>query len=285
LLDLTGVDPSFLDVVDRVTTELMAKSERLRSGEVMLVGAHCRDILQSAFGFGFPLRVTSDIDLGLAVANWAAYDELVTKLRPAGNTGIRFQVGQTIADLMPFGSVEDPPGTVAPATRREPISVWGFAEVFAAALELRLPNAGTIRMPTAAGYAALKLAAWLDRSAFGEYKDASDIATVVYWYSRSPAVATRVYETVQGQELLVEEGLDDSATAARLLGVDIADLIGAERLSEIVERWPGSPRGLLIHHMNVTNAADWPDSPERREVLLRAVERGLRLSPEETAAW
>ncbi|GIE27836.1 hypothetical protein Ait01nite_008810 [Actinoplanes italicus] len=284
MLDLTGVDPTFLDVVDRVTTELMAKSERLKSGEVLLVGAHCRDILQSAFGFEFPLRVTSDIDLGLAVANWAAYDELVTKLRPAGNTGIRFQVGQTIADLMPFGSVEDPPGTVAPTTRRAPISVWGFTEVFAAALELRLPNAGTIRMPTAAGYAALKLAAWLDRSAYGEYKDASDIATVVYWYSRSPAVATRLYETVQGQELLVEEDLDDSATAARLLGVDIADLIGAERLSEIVERWPASPRGLLIHHMNVTNAADWPDSPERRQVLLRAVERGLRLGPE-AAAW
>jgi predicted nucleotidyltransferase len=279
LLDLTGVDRSFLDVVDRVTTELLAKSARLKPSEVLLVGAHARDILQSAFGYEFPLRVTSDIDLGLAVANWDAYDELVTRLRPAGNTGIRFQVAQTIADLMPFGSVEDPPGTVAPANRREPISVWGFAEVFAAGLPLRLPAAGTIRIPTAAGYAALKLAAWLDRSAYGEYKDASDIATVVYWYSRSSAVAARVYETAQGQELLVQEDLDDASAAARLLGEDVADLIGAERLAEIAGRWLKSPRELLIRHMTVTNAPGWPDSSDRRQVLLRAVERGLRLSP------
>jgi predicted nucleotidyltransferase len=49
------------------------------------------------------------------------------------------------------------------------MNVWGFAETFEAALPLRLPNAGTIRIPTLAGYAVLKLVAWLDRSTNGEY--------------------------------------------------------------------------------------------------------------------
>ncbi|XVU26552.1 hypothetical protein ACQPZJ_05725 [Actinoplanes sp. CA-054009] len=275
MLDLTKADPSLLHIVDGVVAEVLAKSTLLVPGEVMLVGAHCRDILQSAFGHDFLLRATADIDLGLAVANWAAYEELVTRLPSAGNTGIRFQIGPMTADLMPFGPVENPSGTVTPATRGESISVWGFAEVFAAAHPLELPTGGTIRIPAAAGYAALKLAAWLDRSAYGEYKDAADIATVVYWYMRSPAVETSIYETAHGQDLLVREGLDEAAAAARILGENVAALIGQERLFELTERWPSASEDLLVHHMTVTNAPDWAGSPTRRQMLLRAMMRGL----------
>jgi hypothetical protein len=83
--------PSLLQLVDKVAAELLAKSTQLSSGEVMLVGAHCRDILQGAFGHQFLLRTTSDIDLGLAISNWAAYRELVTALPSTGDTGIRFR--------------------------------------------------------------------------------------------------------------------------------------------------------------------------------------------------
>jgi len=96
----------------------------------MVVGARCRDIFQSALGHEFSLRTTADIDLGLAVANWPAYDELSDTLPAAGDTGIRFQIANTLADLMPFGAVEDQPGTVTRAVRREPINVWGFTEAF-----------------------------------------------------------------------------------------------------------------------------------------------------------
>ncbi|HWS36707.1 MAG TPA: hypothetical protein VN408_28710 [Actinoplanes sp.] len=275
MLDLARADPLLLDPVDGVTTELLARSTLLGPGDVMLVGAHCRDILQSSLGHEFPLRATSDIDLGLAVANWAAYDELVTRLPSAGGTGIRFQVARMTADLMPFGKVEDPPGSVTPATRGEPLSVWGFAEVFAGSLPLVLPVAGTIRIPSAAGYAALKLVAWLDRSTYGEFKDAGDIATVVYWYSRSPAVEALLYDTEQGQELLVAEEMDGPAAAARLLGVDIAGVIGAERLAEVAVRWPDLSSDRLTHHMTVINAPDWTASPLRWQSLLQAIARGL----------
>ncbi|GIF19152.1 putative nucleotidyltransferase [Actinoplanes tereljensis] len=275
MLDPARSDPSLLQPVDIVVTELLAKATLLTSNEVMVVGANCRDLIQSALGHAFALRATADIDLGLAIASWAAYDELAEALPPAGNTGIRFWIANTSADLLPFGPVERPPGTVTPPARREAINVWGFTEVFAASLELPLPHAGTIRIPTVAGYAALKLAAWLDRSAYGEYKDATDIATALYWYLRSPDVATQLYETDPGQNLLIEEGLDDSAAAARALGEDIARTVGPVRLSEILERWASSPKSLLHHYMSVTNASDWPRSSDRRRELVEAMERGL----------
>lgn len=274
MLDLTRTDPALLRLVDDVVAELLARSTLLAADEVMVVGARCRDIFQSALGHDFALRTTTDIDLGLAVRNWAAYDELTDVLPSIGDTGIRFRVANTPADLMPFGSVESPPGTVVPAARREPMNVWGFTETFESALHLRLPNAGTIRIPTVAGYAVLKLVAWLDRSAVGEYKDASDIATVVYWYSRSPEIETLAYETGRGQDLLVQEELDLSAVAARLLGEEISGIIGKRR-SELAERWSKTPKDLLYHYMTVTNAPDWTGSEQRRRGLIRAMERGI----------
>jgi len=275
VLDLTRTDPTLLRLVDDVVAELLAKSTLLDADEVMVVGARCRDIFQSALGHDFLLRTTTDLDLGLAVKNWAAYDELTDMLPRVGHTGIRFYVANTPADLMPFGPVESPPGTVTPAAHREPMSVWGFAEAFESAVPLRLPKAGTIRIPTLAGYAVLKLVAWLDRSANGEYKDASDIAAVVYWYSQSPEIETLAYETSHGRNLLELEDMDPVAVASRLLGEEIAGIIGPKRLPELAERWLKSPKDLLCHHMTVTNAPDWTSSEDRRHELIQAVERGM----------
>jgi predicted nucleotidyltransferase len=275
LLDLLKCDPGLLQLADAVVGELLTKSNRLRAADIMIVGASCRDILQSALDHDFDLRATGDIDLGLAVANWAAYDELIQALPVAGKTGIRYQVAGVPADLMPFGAVEDPPGMVTPAARREPMSVWGFAEVFEAALPFVLPGAGAVRIPTVAGYAALKLVAWLDRSAYGEYKDASDLATAVYWYAKSPEVETRLYDTDAGQDVLLREEADDSAAAAHVLGMDIVEVIGAVRATELAGRWPESRHDLLYPSMTVTNAPDWTRSSDRRRELVRALERGL----------
>jgi predicted nucleotidyltransferase len=56
LLDPIRSDPALLHLVDVVVTELLAKSTHLSADEVMIVGARCRDILQSALGHKFSLR-------------------------------------------------------------------------------------------------------------------------------------------------------------------------------------------------------------------------------------
>ncbi|BBH66271.1 hypothetical protein ACTI_29560 [Actinoplanes sp. OR16] len=279
MLDLTRADPGLLHLADAVVTELLATSTALDAAQIMIVGAHSRDIMQSALGHGFGLRATTDIDLGLAISNWPAYGELVEKLPPSGNTGIQFRIANVPADLMPFGDVEDPRGTVTPPARNEPLSVWGFAEVFAAALPLTLPSGGTIKIPTVAGYAALKLAAWLDRSEYNEFKDAIDIATVLYWYAKSPVVNDYVYESEHGQDLLLAEDTDDTAAAVRVLGEHLAAAMGPDRLTEITERWLRSAKAAhLYDHMTVTSAPGWPRSPERRRSLIQAMERGMGMA-------
>jgi predicted nucleotidyltransferase len=263
-----------LSIVDSVAAELLSRSTLLVADEVMVVGARCRDIFQSALGYDFPLRTTTDVDLGLAVRNWSAYDELTEVLPGVGNTGIRFHVANVVADLLPFGPVENPSGTVTPPARQEPMNVWGFAEAFESSQPLSMPRAGRIRIPSLAGYTALKLVAWLDRSAIGEYKDASDIGAVLYWHTQSPELETVAYETSHGQDLLVREELDPAAVACRLLGEEIAAVVGRERVSELAERWSRTPKDLLCHHMTVVNAPGWTGSPERRRQLVEAMERG-----------
>jgi predicted nucleotidyltransferase len=203
LFDPTLCDPRLLDVVDEVTAELLAKASLLRPSEVMVVGAVCRDIMQSALGHQHVLRATNDVDVALTIVDWAHYGELISQLTPASDTGICFQVAGVKTDILPFGRVEDPTGTVQPPARREEMSVWAFQEVFDGSLELSLPRSGTIRIPTVPGYLALKMAAWLDRSAFGEDKDASDIAVALHWYTASVEVETLLYDTDHGNELLI----------------------------------------------------------------------------------
>jgi hypothetical protein len=48
----------------------------------------------------------------------------------------------------------------------------------------------------------------------------------------------------------VQEDLDDSAVAARVLGEEIAGIVGDERLSEIAERWSKSPKEVLSAYLN-----------------------------------
>lgn len=80
-----------------------------------------------------------------------------------GDTGLRYEIASHRVDLLPFGELEHPTGTVAPPTREDPISVWAFIEVYKASLPLRISPTDVVRLPTIPGYTATKLAAWLDR--------------------------------------------------------------------------------------------------------------------------
>ena len=279
MFDPTACDPGLLTLVDRVVAELSIRSPGLRTPDVMIVGAGCRDILHSAMGHAFTLRATRDIDLGLAMASWTAYDQLTSKLVAVDSTGIRYDVADLRVDLIPFGDVEVPPGTVTPTARKEAINVWGFSEAFRASRPLPLPDAGSIRIPTVAGYTALKLEAWLDRSAYGDYKDASDLAVAVYWYLNSHDVDTYLYETPRGQVILEQEELDAAAAAAYVLGSDVAELLGPNLRADLAQRWPGPRHHLIYPQMSIPTAPNWPGATDRRRVLINAMERGLGILP------
>lgn len=131
-----------------------------------------------------------------------------------------------------------------------------------------------IRIPTVPGYAAAKLAAWLDRSEWGQTKDANDIALIAYWYVESKDVEGRLYDTSEGQQILVAEEADFPCAAARLLGEDVSKIIGPDRLSELIERWPGD-LDVLVRNFAMSTGPRWPEHEARRREVLDALARGL----------
>lgn len=265
-------DPQLLEIVDRVSAQLLAQTDHLRPADLMLLGAHSRNLLHDSLGHQFLLRATEDLDIAFAIAGWGTYAEIVDGLPKLGDTGIRYEVDGVPTDLVPFGGIEDPIGVVPDPPARD-LSVWAFQEVFDGAHTLPLPSVGPIKIPAVPGYCALKLAAWLDRSMRYEYKDAGDIATVLFWYTNSSKVTERLYN--DGHEVLDQFEMDESLGAAFLLGRDIAEHIGAKRVGELSLRWPGPRADELPRWMNIPGSPPaWTPNPRRRSSLLDAVQQG-----------
>jgi predicted nucleotidyltransferase len=239
MLQLSGVPDSLLEVVRDVVSEVHVRAPGLDPSNIMVVGAACRDILHAALGHSFATVATRDLDLGLALPNWDVFEELAGEFPKAGDTGIRYKIAGWPVDLLPFGEVEDPDGVVKPPSRRESISVWAFEEIFAASTALELSKSLQIRIPDVAGYGAAKLGAWLDRSAWGETKDAADLALAAHWYAESGDVQQRLYDTEIGNTILMDEEMDVERAATHLLGADIVHTIGWKRSGELLDRWPG----------------------------------------------
>ncbi|MFD6855971.1 hypothetical protein ACFWCF_01275 [Rhodococcus sp. NPDC060090] len=276
MLDLTACHPTRLQIIDHVCSRLLNHAGHLQPSDLMILGAQCRDVLHEALGHSFPLRTTQDLDVALAIANWDAYREIVTDLPAIGGTGIRYDVGGVPTDLVPFGPIENPTGVVPDPPDRS-LSVWAFREVFDTGYDLPLPTVGSTRIPTVPGYTALKLAAWLDRSENGLYKDAPDIATAVYWYTSSKAVKNRLYEdSGHGMDVLDKFEFDENRALAYLLGEDVAATVGSQRLDELATRWPGPHDDALVQHMNIDTAPlVWSPDIHRRKELIDALALGL----------
>lgn len=274
MLNLDRCDSSTLDVTAHVVHALQRIAE-LDPATVMVVGAECRNILHRALGHTFALRATTDLDIGIAVADWNVHNRLTQLLTPTGHTGIRYLVEGVPVDIMPFGDVERPPGIVTPARRASELTVFGFQEVFGRAEPLTLSPDATIRIPQPAGYAALKMRAWADRSAYGDDRDAPDLATVCYWYQESEAVAARLYDTEDGLLILEKLDWDVSLAATQLLGHDIAQQLGSQRAAQLSQEWMRSDLDYLAIRLNHDTLPVWTMDHDRRRTIVTLLGTGL----------
>lgn len=270
------IDPAHLHLVDGVVSELIAGG-RISPESIMLVGAECRDILHRSYGHDFALRKTSDLDLAIAINDWGAYGAVLSGFPATGSTGIRFTVAGMPVDIMPFGAIERPTGEIVPTHRtRDPISVFAFQEVHESAATLSLPSGVSIRIPTRAGYASLKLRAWRDRwTAMHEVKDGPDLATIVYWYIEDAAIATRLYRTPDGVKILTAVNFDVPLASAYLLGQDAMALIGATRASEFRDLWRSLEIDPLARVFGNEDLPAWPADRSRRRELVQALSDGI----------
>ncbi|MBK4346431.1 hypothetical protein [Lacisediminihabitans changchengi] len=248
---------------------------------VMLVGAECRDILHASLGHEFALRRTSDIDLALAIDDWDSHEQIVRRFSRTGHTGIRYRISDISVDIMPFGSVEDPRGEVAPATRKtDPFSVFAFQEVFTGAAPLRMPSGTSIRVPTPAGYSALKLRAWHDRwTSANDDKDGPDLATVAFWYANDSDVDTTLWGTDHGRQILVASDFDYAVAAAQFMGCESMTAIGTERADELRELWRLLDLDALAKAFGDSSLPGWPMARGRRRELVDGLTTGIMTRP------
>lgn len=237
--------------------------------ELMVVGAVCRDFLHRAAGHDpSRLRRTDDLDIAVAVSGWDHYERLVGALQEVGRSSrIRYRVAGVTVDLVPFGEpIESPDGVVAPARRsRDPMSVFGFQDVWATARLIRLAGTGpTVRMPTVPGYTALKLRAWADRSSSGQLKDAGDLATAVSWYRHDTERVDWLYASPAGNDLLVLSEMDVSEAMVRLLVQDALAVLAPERRRELSAVWASVDDRLLADSLAHPSLPGWPRRDDGR---------------------
>lgn len=241
----------------------------MNADDILLVGAGCRDVLHAAFGHTFPARATTDTDLGIAVSDWTISRQIEARFPRLGSNGIRYRIAGIAVDIIPFGEVEDPEGISTPAARGEELVVFGFRDVYKRSLPLLLPSGRVIRLPQPAGYVALKMRSWLDRSlSYGHDKDAKDLALAAFWYQSASEIEDRLYESDGGFEVLREHEMDVDVAAVRLLGMDVADQLSPSNRRDLAQRW--ASRDLDGLARDFVLPAGGPTSPDlaRRRVFV-----------------
>lgn len=236
MIDLTLVNERIYDSITPVVEQLAAHAGA-DPDTILLVGAGCRDVLHAALGHTFPARATTDTDLGIALSDWTVLEKIEDYFVRIGSNGIRYQIAGIPVDIVPFGEIEDPEGISHPASRREELVVFGFQDVYKHAAPLALPNGQSIRLPHPAGYAALKMRAWIDRAMYGEDKDAKDLALAAFWYQEAPEVQDRLYDTNADDKFLSDLDWDTDVAAVKLLALDIADQLSPSNRNDLARRW------------------------------------------------
>jgi predicted nucleotidyltransferase len=251
--------------IDAGIVELLSDVNRI-AGSVgvsfFVIGATARDIILEQ-GFGISTRrKTQDIDLAVMVKDWKAFEKvkkellLTGRFLEEGKATHSFRYRKSLrVDVIPFGGVESPKGTITwPPDREIKMNVMGFKEAFDHSLIIRMAPKLDIRFISLPGLAVVKLIAWSERSGEAAGKDAADLALLLKNYVDA-GNNDRLYE--EHRDLLEAEGHDHDRASARLLGQDMSRMMTQQTRTEVL--------GIL------RNNAD----PEKNDRLIIAVGKQL----------
>jgi predicted nucleotidyltransferase len=224
----TGADP--------VAATVLAEVVRLTGcTDLMVIGASARDLHAAARGLR-PGRATHDLDLAVAVADWAEYARIATALGGADRVPHRFTVLGLPVDLVPSGPIGDPSGAITWPDGAV-MNTSGLDAARTSAVRLTLPERAEAWLPTMPALAGLKILAWADRHATTT-RDAVDLATYLEW-ATGPDELEVVY--AEHADLLAQHDWDPEDAAIHLFGrairADLAD--SADLVAEVLVRDAG----------------------------------------------
>ena len=207
---------------------------------LFLMGAAARDVmLLHAYGIK-TLRLTEDMDFGVMVNDWAAFDALREALISGGQFEARskdathklwHRSGRPL-DIVPFGGVEKPDRTLAWPPNEETIfDCFGMREAMQSGHEVRLPGEVSLIVPSLPALALLKITAWQDRKLTHRGRDAGDLLLYLRHYLDCDQYdhAAQDYP-----ELFEAADYEHEVTSARLLGRDLRSLLSAEAAERVL---------------------------------------------------
>lgn len=248
-----------------------------------VAGAMARDILLSGV-FGLAAgRATRDVDLAVAVASWQQFAELKQHLlktrlfREAKGVAHRLYYCPRASshgyplDVIPFGGIHGSEQLIAwPPDMSEIMSVAGYEEAFATAVEVEVRPKLVVRVASLPGLAVLKFFAWKDRGVV-DSKDATDLVTLFRRYADAGNM-DRLY----GPDLKVLEAADYAVELAspRLLGRDVREIVAVSTADKLEEILSGRSDRLISDMARAFTGAD--DSIAEAEQLLDQFCAGFR---------
>ena len=258
-----------MTIVESVVDEF---AEAVDGLQIMIVGAQCRNMLAERHGHEPPDRETKDIDMAVAVQSWDVFDQLRRQFAPPNAPWQKMEVNGLPIDVVPFGDVENPPGYVIPDGGEFELSVFGYQQVFADATVLHTPAGHEYRLPSVRGLGLMKVNALLERYHNGEYKDAVDLATVVWWYFDDMVPYQDKYFNLLSDK---EWTRDPQGIAAVVLGIEIQELLGSDapRLHRRIYELGEDDRELL--YQKFTRSIATPDMVETRFAVFDGLFYGL----------
>jgi predicted nucleotidyltransferase len=242
-------EPTLLDFSNRTELDYLADLARAlddAAGDLpyFLAGAAARDLLlEQAHGIN-PGRNTRDLDLGVMLADWSAFQKARLALIESGQFAplgdvlhnLRFQ-GIYELDLIPFGAIEQADRTIAwPSGGDTVLNVFGFREAYANSLLVKLPDRARMHIVSLPALALLKLVAWEERRRQRPGADAHDLAIILRNYLDA-GNQQRLY--TEAADLLEAPDFDYDYAGAWLLGHDLAMLLpeaAQPRLAELLIR-------------------------------------------------
>ena len=255
-----------------------------------VVGASARDmVLEHGFGVR-SMRATTDIDLAIAVGDWAAYERFFSAmtradvLKPVAGIAHRYELTKSslTVDIVPFGEIEKPAGVIAWPPRFETtMTVTGFRDALACAWTADLDTDLAVQVASLHGLAFLKILAWRERG-LETQRDGVDLDFIIRQYG-SPVMRDRL----QGESLHVweREDFDTLAAGARLLGNDMAGAMSESTRALVRETLKHETRdesGYRLVQIMAGRGAD-DDTIDRAIAQLQRVRDGIEEVAEPTS--
>jgi len=246
----------------------------------VVVGASARDIVLH-YGHGARIqRATRDIDFGIQVPNWNAFQSLKQGLLSRGFKESRQQHKLVSAsgvpiDIVPFGQLEDDNANISwPPDGDWVMNVLGFQEACENAEIVRVQDAPPVDIPVATpeGMTVLKLIAWTDRSSDMRSKDAKDLLYLFTTYHNIPKVKKQVFDD---EKMMDAYEWDIELASAHQLGKDARNITEEQTCSAIKTLLNGKHEKLRVEQLVQEMGERNDENYEHHKLLLDAFVNGF----------